>query len=163
MVLVWRRDDNILTVGGKQFMVTNRVRNEIDPDAVRKLHDPNEVRKSVVKGQWGPAYMPRKFPRGTWNILEIEETHVPDFAPIKIKTDAHQLVHAWALDNKGGYDHELPDLIDDSGYHLHWCQGSRSTLGCGRVGLDTDEQVRELAQIIKGAWLLKDIVQLQVI
>jgi hypothetical protein len=163
MILTWHRDDNILIVGNRTFTVTNRVRNEIDPDAVRKLHDPSEVRKSVINGQWGPAYMPRKFPLGTWNILEIEETSVPDFAPIKIKTDAHQKVHAWALDANGGYDHELPDLIDDSGYHLHWCQGSRATLGCGRVGTDSDEQVRELAQIIKGAWLLKDTVQLQVL
>lgn len=163
MTLVWLRDDNLLIVGSKRFTVTNRVRNEIDPDAVRNLHDPAEVRKAVVNGQWGPPYMPRKFPKGIWNVTEIEETTVPDFAPLKIKTNAHQLVHAWALDAKGGYDHELPDLIDDSGYYLHWCQGSRSTLGCGRVGINNDEQVRELAEIIRGAWLLKEDVQLKVV
>jgi len=107
--------------------------------------------------------MPRKFPRGLWRIVAIEDANVPDFAPIKIRTNAHQLVHAWALDAAGGYDHELPDLVDDWGYHLHWCAGSRSTLGCGRVGLDTDEQVRALAAIIRPALARGESVELNVI
>lgn len=149
MTLYWTRDAGKLKVdAGPSFVVTNRVRNEIDPAAVRRLHDKTEVRRSIVNGQWGPPYMPRKFPLGEWEIIGIEYTSSPDFAPIKIKTNAHQLVHAWALDANGGYDHELPDTIDDSGYHLHWCEGSSATLGCGRVGTNTDEQVKALAAIL---------------
>ena len=147
MKLLWDRDKAILTVGEAEFLVTNRVRNEIDPVAVRRLHDPSEVRRAVVNGQWGPPYMPRKFPKGTWRVLEVVDIADPtsDFWPIKIKTDAHQPVQVWALDAAGGYDHPIDKWVDDSGYHLHWCKGSISTLGCGRVGKDDDSQIQYLA------------------
>lgn len=163
MILTWDRDACDLEVGGEHFTVTNRVRNEIDPYAVRSLHNPLEVRRSIVDGQWGPPYMPRKFPKGQWRILAVEDTHDPEFAPIKIKTDAHQLVQIWELDDKGGYDHGAGVYVDDSGYHLHWSAISASTLGCGRVGTNDDIQVRALAHIIRGAMALHEVVFLKVV
>lgn len=163
MILTWDRDASDLEIGGEHFTVTNRVRNEIDPGAVRRLHDPSEVRRAIVNGQWGPPYMPRKFPKGQWRVLAVEDTHDPEFAPIKIRTDAHQLVQIWELDDKGGYDHPIDRLVDDSGYHLHWSAISKSTLGCGRVGLDDDTQVRALAHIIRGAMALHEAVFLKVV
>lgn len=163
MRLSWIRDSGELTADGRRFVVTNRVRNEIDPLAIRRLHDPGEVRRAVVDGQWGPPYMPRRFPLGTWRILAVEDTSAQEFTPIKIRTDAHQPVHVWALDADGGYDHETPEIIEDSGYHLHWARDSRSTLGCGRVGTDTAEQVRELARIIRTAMARGERVELEVV
>lgn len=153
MLWTWDRNAGKLEAGGKLFTCTNRVRNEIDPSAVRRLHDPAEVRYAIVNGQKGPPYMPRKFPRGMWNIIGIEliADYHSDFWPIKIRTNAHQMVHTWALDVKGGYDHPLPDVVDDGGYHFHWDRWSRSTLGCGRVGIDDDSQIRDLAKVYQQA------------
>lgn len=153
MLWTWDRDAGSLEAGGKLFTCTNRVRNEIDPSAVRKLHDSAEVRYSIVNGLQGPPYMPRKFPRGMWTVtgfIFIDDYH-SDFWPIKITTDAHQLVHIWALDAKGGYDYPLPDVVDDSGYHFHWDRWSRATLGCGRVGDNDDSQIRELLKVYQRA------------
>ena len=165
MILTWDRDASDLEVGGEHFIVTNRVRNEIDPGAVRRLHDPSEVRRCIVNGQWGPPYMPRKFPKGECRVTDIEiiTDRSSDFWPVKIKTNAHQLVQIWELDANGGYDHPIDKLIDDSGYHLHWCEKSISTLGCGRVGTNDDTQVRALAHIIRGAMALHEVVHLKVV
>lgn len=163
MRIVWDRDAGVATVGDRRFDITNRVRNEIDPTAVRRLHDPTEVRRAIVNGEWADPYMPRKFPKGEWWIIGVEDTDVPDFAPIKIRTNAHQLVRAWALDANGGYDHPIDKLIDDSGYHLHWSALSRSTLGCGRVGRNDDSQIRDLAALVRAAFSLKETVILEVV
>jgi hypothetical protein len=115
------------------FTVTCNVRNELNYR--RALHDPKEVVTTVHFPDLvrGPAYMPRVFPRGVWNITGIERTNDPTFAPVKIKTDAHQLVNLWALDSKGGYDHKLDATADDGGYWLHYSANSSTTLGCGRI------------------------------
>ena len=159
MIVTWRRDDEVLEIDGEKFVVTNKVRNELNK--LRKLHDPKEVVRAIVNGQYGSSYMPRQFPRGIWNITEIEYTKVRDFAPIKIKTDAHQKVQTWALDKLGGYDHPLDIFVDDSGYYLHWAQFSRTTLGCGRV--ETENEVRRLAELIKPALDRKESVILEVV
>lgn len=161
MKIIWNRDANLLVADGKNFYVTNVVRNELNK--WRKLHTPSEVVKAVVNGTWGPPYMPRQFPFGTWKILAVEETSSPEFAPIKIRTDAHQIVHVWALDKNGGYDHETGVTVNDSGYHLHWSKGSHTTLGCGRVGKEDDSTVRELAAIIKTALNKKEEIILEVV
>jgi hypothetical protein len=149
-MITYRRDENDIEVNEKHFFTTNEVRNEIDPNPInrRRLHDPSEIVKSVVNGSWGPAYMPRKFPKGIWTITAIVPTTESVFSPIKIETDAHQTVETWALDANGGYDHADGGHVEDSGYYLHWSQGSRTTHGCGRVGTDTDEQIRALASVV---------------
>ena len=161
MRAVWKRDENVLELNGEQFTVTNRVRNELD--GTRKLHNPKEVVRAIVNGVYSSPYMPRQFPKGAWNITEIEYTKARDFAPIKIKTDAHQKVETWALDKSGGYDHPLGIFVDDSGYYLHWSEFSRTTLGCGRVGTDMDKEIRRLAELIKPALDRKESVILEVI
>ena len=147
MNLLWQQDKDILIVNDIPFLVTNKIRNELNGQ--RKLHDPKEVVKAIVRGTYAGPYMPRPFPKGKWNITQIEYTNDPEFAPVKIKTDAHQLVQLWALDDKGGYDHGLTVLVDDSGYYLHWSEFSHTTLGCGRVGNNTSRQVIALAYIIE--------------
>jgi hypothetical protein len=150
MTIIYKRDENDLEANSQHFTVTNEVRNEIDPNPInrRRLHDFSEVVKSVVNGQWGKPYMPRKFPKGTWTITAIVPTTEAVFAPVKIETDAHQMVETWALDANGGYDHADGGHVEDSGYYLHWSEGSRTTHGCGRVGTDTDIQIRALANVV---------------
>lgn len=163
MKIVWNRDENRLETGGIVFTVTNNVRNEIDPANVRRLHDPREVRRAIVNGRWADPYMPRKFPKGSWLIESVEDTTDPEFAPVKIKTNAHQMVETWTLDKAGGYDRPSGKKVDDSGYHLHWSTGSRTTLGCGRVGTDSPKQVLKLAKMIRAAMEAGESVTLEVI
>ena len=147
MTILWNRDTGIAICGDKQFTITSDVRNELN--GRRSLGNPKEVVRAIVKGQWGPPYMPRPFPLGKWRVTGIEKTDVPEFAPIKIKTDAWQMAQVWELDKDGGYSHSTDEYVRDEGYYLHWSQGSKTTLGCGRVGLDTDKEVRALALLIQ--------------
>lgn len=163
MKVVWNRDESDLYCSGIHFFVTNKVRNEIDPLHKRRLHDPMEVVLAIKNGQYSDPYMPRKFPKGIWNITGIENTTAIDFAPIKIKTNAHQMVETWVLDDKKGYDKPSGKFVDDSGYHLHWSKNSITTLGCGRVGTDTDKQIKKLAGLIKQAFDKGEVVTLEVI
>ncbi len=163
MKIIWIRDENRLETGGIVFTVTNNVRNEIDPLNVRRLHDPAEVRRAVVNGQWADPYMPRKFPKGTWKITAVEDTEDPEFAPVKIRTNAHQMVMTWLLDVAGGYSKPSGKQVNDSGYHLHWSRNSRTTLGCGRVGTDSPKQVLKLAKMIRSAMSGGETVTLEVI
>lgn len=163
MRIIWERDKDRMETGGVVFTVTNKVRNEIDPLHVRRLHDQSEVRRAVVNGAWSDPYMPRKFPKGTWQIMSVEDTNEADFAPVKIRTNAHQMVETWQLDSKGGYNKPSGKFVNDSGYHLHWCAGSRTTLGCGRVGTDSPKQVIKLAKMIRTAMEAGEMVILEVI
>jgi hypothetical protein len=64
---------------------------------------------------------------------------------------------------EGGYDHPTGEFVEDGGYHLHWAEYSRTTLGCGRVGGDTDEQARLLAGMVQEALDAGDVVTLEVV
>ena len=161
MKITWHRDLGTLYAAGEKFHVDCDVRNELN--GRRKLHDKKEVVHAVVNGRWGPPYMPRKFPKGIWSITGINDTTAPEFAPIKITTNARQELSVWALDASGGYDHETPVRVIDSGYHLHWSANSKTTLGCGRVGTDTDAEVRNLAFILRMALKNGESILLEVL
>ena len=162
MKILWRRNEVIAKyIGGeKEFTITCDVRNELN--ARRRRHDPKEVVNVVnLNGTWGPAYMPRQFPRGTWKITAVEDVDKSkgEYYPYKIRTDAHQMVTTWKLDAKGGYDSAEDRLVDD-GYLLHH-SCFKTTLGCGRIA--TEEQARELAGMIRKALARKEPVELEVI
>jgi hypothetical protein len=151
MRIVWDIEKGKAVFCGKDFIITSDVRNELN--GRRRLHDKREVVNVVTAaGVYGKAYMPRRFPRGLWEVTAIEETDNRVFAPFKIKTNAHQIVDTWALDSSGGYDRKSGGTADDYGYYLHWCAGSKTTLGCGRVGSDTPRQVILLVELIRSAW-----------
>jgi len=146
MKIIWKRDAGDLVYQGIHFNVWCKVRNEIDLMYVRRLHDPKEVIYAIVNGQKTTyPYMPRKFPIGTWEIIGIEASTDPIFAPFKIRTNADQLVETWTLDEKGGYDKPTGKKVLDGGYLLH-CSNSMTTHGCGRV--ETEKQVKKLAGLI---------------
>ena len=151
MKLIWNRDKGEARIeGGQVFRITCDVRNELN--GRRRLHDRDDVVNTVREnGTWGHAYMPRPFPKGTWNITGVEKTAVPVFAPFKIKTNAHQKVELWNLDGHGGYDRASGVFAEDYGYHLHWSERSLTTLGCGRVGANTSSEVAALAALVSEA------------
>ena len=160
MILRFKRSERVLTIDGaeQRFVATNQVRNEVN--GLRRLHEAKEVIRSVVNGQWGPPYMPRQFPLGTWNVLRAEpQRRESDFWPWKIVTDAEQLVKVWALDGKGGYDHETEQTVLDSGYHLHWTPYN-TTHGCIRVGGAYTDEVTTLASVVRDALKAGEKVQL---
>jgi hypothetical protein len=150
MKILWNRDTGRAVCEGEELRITCDVRNELN--GRRRLHEAEEVIRAVVRGEWGPPYMPRQFPKGTWKITALEKTDNPEFAPVKIKTNARQIVEVWKLDKKGGYDRKSRNTIEDEGYHLHWSKPFKTTLGCGRVGYDTPQQVQLLAGLIQKAW-----------
>jgi hypothetical protein len=98
----------------------------------------------------GKPYDVQRFPKGVWTITGIEpvkgdKAQVTD-GPVKIRTDAHQKVKVWVLDQDGDYDHETSEETDDTGYLLHFSQSS-ATWGCGRI--DSAAQAKRLANILK--------------
>jgi hypothetical protein len=107
--------------------------------------------------------MPRPFPKGNWIVLGFEKTSKADFAPVKIKTNAHQKVELWNLDGAGGYDRPSGIYEEDYGYHLHWSEHSKTTLGCGRVGEDSDREVLALLELLQAAWREHETVFLEVV
>jgi hypothetical protein len=159
--ITWNRDKGTAVAEGVEFVITNDIRNELN--GRRRLHDPKEVVKAVLYGEYGPPYMPRPFPLGAWKITGIVPSDDQNYAPLKILTDAHQLVDVWALDDRGGYDHPTRERVNDGGYWLHWCGISKTTLGCGRVGTDTDEQVKLLAGMIRKAIEKAEPIVLEVV
>jgi hypothetical protein len=161
MKIVWETGKGVARFCGKEFYIACDVRNELN--GKRRLHDKKEVVNVITaSGKYGQPYMPRRFPRGLWEITAVEETAQPVFAPLKIKTNAHQSVDTWLLDSSGGYDRKSGGVADDYGYYLHWCKGSNTTLGCGRVGFDTPYQITFLAELIRAAWNEGETVFLEV-
>lgn len=146
MTITYKRDENKLIFGSKVFVVTNNVRNEIDPKNVRRTGVASEVRYTVNADRSpGRPYMPRKFPKGTWEITAVEyqkdaKFDAHDYGIVRIRTNAHQQVQLWSLDVNGGYDKPLNEFVDDFGYLFHYSESS-TTLGCGR----NDSQANALA------------------
>lgn len=135
MQLLWRRDAGILTAGGQTYQLTSVVRNELNGS--RPLGDPRQVIRSTLRDRAvGPPIMPRPFPRGTCRIIGVEMVaeEKSDFYPLKILTDATQILPIWELDAAGGYLRATPRQVIDYGYWLHAIPWSRTTHGCGKIG-----------------------------
>lgn len=122
------------------------VRNEINDE--RELHNPDEVIYTFPKSRYDKSlpYMPRPFPKGTWKITGYEYTAQKYLEPIKIFTNATQLVPIWLLDDQGGYSVSAGDVQFDFGYWFHFWSG-RTTTGCGR--LDEIIDIENLLAVIK--------------
>lgn len=161
MNIIWNRDGKKAACGDNEFDIASEVRNELN--GRRALHSAGEVVRTITKERTqGEPYMPRPFPKGTWEITGIEITSNPIFAPVKIRTDAHQQVEVWILDAAGGYEKQSGKFIEDYGYHLHWSKDSKTTLGCGRVGRDSYAQALKLAGLIQEAFDKNEKVFLEV-
>src|SRR5579872_1908047 len=106
LTLVWKRTNPLLYIfkgdadentdvstAVLSVPVFNVVRNEIDPDHPRPLHDPSDVVTTEPEGDAiAHPFMPRYFPTGTWRLWTIlaHAKEEPYLYPFFISTDAWQ-------------------------------------------------------------------------
>lgn len=160
MKAVYNIEERTLTLGGIVFKVNNFVRTH--DDGTRSLDKPSDVIYPIVNGQYDykRPVMPAHFPKGKWHITSTEYTEDPTFAPVKIKTDAHQMLKVWTLEKDGTYGKETEEMVDDSGYYFH-ASWSRTSLGCGI--LETKKAALKLAKLCEACLQKGEAVDLEVI
>lgn len=110
----------------------SQVRNEINK------HRPTDGQPDVFytqnkDGSRGKPSMPRSFPVGKWEIIGVQDTDEPYLKPVKIMTNAHQMLDIWELDENGFYLRPTGQMVDDWGYRIHYFNGSGTSLGCAMV------------------------------
>jgi hypothetical protein len=123
--------ENTLYVGNKKYTADCTVRNEIN--GWRQKH---ELVKSMPINEPSKPCYPRKFPTGLWKIMEPVKTDDPEFAPVKIPTDAARRILTWNA-NADGYTTMTGKSQIDNYYHLHYSQ-YKTTLGCIRLNSSSD-------------------------
>jgi hypothetical protein len=138
------------------FPVSNRIRTVRDgtreaPEVVRSIPD-------------NLPYDPRPFPKGLWHITGLDWQKEKGFdprtyGPVKIRTDAWQLVNVWELDGDGDYLRETERRVKDTCYWLHYSVFN-TTLGC--IRLASPEDAVSAANIIARA-LDREPVELEVV
>lgn len=132
-----------LHASGKVFQATCRVRNEIN--GRRRIDE--VVRTYPIAGQRLP-YFPRKFPTGMWKVKSPIWTTDPEYAPVKIPTDAFRRVAIWDVEN-GKYTNLSGDHQTDAFYHMHFARDSRTTIGC--IRLSSSDDAVEIARAVEAA------------
>ncbi len=147
----------VLTLDGAQFSISNKVRSL--REGTRASY---EVIRSIPDNM---PYDPRPFPKGLWNITGVEWQREKGFdmntyGPVKIRTDAWQMVNVWRLDTNGDYHDETKWRTKDMGYLLHY-SASGTTLGCIRLASPQDAET--IARIIHRLLEQNETVQLEVI
>ena len=155
MVITFNGDSLIVTYEGETIlnMIADCVvRNEIN--GWRKFH---EVVKTYPHRL---PYMPRRIPSGLHKITAVEWTKNPEYAPVKIRTDASRKVFVWELDRLGNYSHQTDQTTLDIGYLIHYTE-SKTTHGCIRA--NSKKLVSRLATIIECRLKAKEDVFLEVI
>jgi hypothetical protein len=145
-----------LALPGAEYPISNRLRTL--RDGTRKAY---EVVRTIPGGL---PYDPQPFPKGLWKITGIEWQKEKGFdyrtyGPVKIRTDAWQMVKTWYLDNDGDYLRETGSESWDSAYLLHYTVFN-TTLGC--IRLASPEDATAVANIIAGA-LDREPVELEVV
>lgn len=172
------------TAGGKTniLFVIKASNNQKDrqwPSKTGTQYDSTKADPSNVYG----AYIPGKFPKGTWNIKSFEEVNDTEFGPYKIRTDAYRYVEAWNYEfdediNKKVWKKRLDEdgnviKIKDENLLIHgggWSEsiidnqkGSNkytdTTLGCIRISnLDVYLIVKTLQKYLE----MKELIELKV-
>lgn len=145
--------ENTLKIDSFMFSISNLVRNELN--GWRKK---DQVIRSIPHNK--PVY-PRQFPKGSWKIYGVQYTNDPVFAPVKILTDAFQVLPVWTLDEDGNYGEKTIELTRDSAYWFHYSKNSKTTLGCIRENSPTD--ALKIAELIENELKIVDSIDLEVI
>jgi len=122
----------------------------------------DEVVRSIPGNE---PYDPCPFPKGLWNITGVEWQKDKGFdpntyGPVKIRTDAWQMVNVWRLDDDGDYLRETERRVRDGGYLLHYST-SQTTLGC--IRLASPEDAKMIGNIIVEILGRGEAVELEVI
>ena len=149
-----------LTTGGIVFKVNNIVRS--NKDGTRSLDKKSDVIYPIVNGEYDykRPVMPGHFPKGKWNITGLQYTDDETFAPVKIKTNAHQLLKVWTIDPDGSYGKETDETVDDYGYYFH-ASWSRTSVGCGIM--DSKKSALKLAKMCEAALAKGETILLEVV
>jgi hypothetical protein len=147
----------LLSVQNELFQVSNRIRSL----------------ENGLRGSWEVArtipgnfpYDPHPFPKGLWNItgvdwLEDSGLTARTYGPVKIKTDAWQMVPVWELDEEGDYLRQMEMAVRDTCYWLHYSEFS-STLGCIRLSSPGD--AIKIANLAEAAFRSGEQVLLEVL
>jgi hypothetical protein len=163
VTILYSRDGNILSYGGKEIDVVCDVRNELNGRRIlteKPAYTEDEDGKENGEGGSRP-YMPRRFPVGTWLVTGIhpkDPDTQPYLAPFFIATNARRQVNVWTVED-GHYGHETDELVWDYGYGLH-CSTSRTSWGCGIIIHKYD--LADLVAYIRSA-MKRDTVELAVV
>jgi hypothetical protein len=155
MKIIASLDAGKLTLPGAEYSVSNNIRTL--RDGTRKAY---EVVRSIPDNL---PYDPRPFPKGLWRITGLDWQKEKKFdyrtyGPVKIRTDAWQMVNAWQIDVDGDYRRETDRRVKDICYWLHY-SAFKTTLGC--IRLDSPEDAVALANTIARA-LDREPVELEV-
>jgi hypothetical protein len=146
-----------LTLNDAEFLISNRV---------RTLRDGTRASYEVIRSLPDDLpYDPMPFPKGTWNVTGMdwqkEKRFDPKtYGPVKIRTDAWQMVNVWELDNDRDYLKETSRQVKDTCYWLHYSE-SGTTLGCIRIA--SPEDAVKIANIIRQALTDCEPVTLEVV
>jgi hypothetical protein len=132
---------------------------------VRTLRDKTRMADEVIRSvPGGRPYDPRPFPAGLWRVTRVvwqQEARfdAATYGPVKILTNAWQMVEVWKLDQYGDYLRETDELVRDEGYWLHYSL-SKTTLGCLR--LNSPQDAIDIAKTIEEALRRGEVVGLEV-
>jgi hypothetical protein len=149
-----------LSINGREFKVSNRVRSFAEG-----TREAWEVINSIPSNL---PYDPQHFPAGLWLITNIirhkvekgkENFKEHTYGPVKIVTNARQNVHVWKLDDNGDYESETSQMVNDTGYLLHYSDSS-TTYGC--VRLASPDDALAIAGMIEPALKADERVTLEV-
>jgi hypothetical protein len=137
MRLVANLKTGILEISGKSYPISNDI---------RTLRHGTRNSFEVVKSIPGSfPYDPQHFPKGLWRVTGVEwqtdergkRFDVATYGPVKIKTDAWQMVNVWELDEEGDYLRCTDVQVKDTCYWLHYSD-FKTTLGCIRLASPLD-------------------------
>jgi hypothetical protein len=134
MKIIANLDTGKLLLPDAVYPVSNRIR------TVR-----NGTRKSYEIVRTIPdnfPYDPQPFPKGLWRVTGLDWQKEKGFdprtyGPVKIRTDAWQLVNVWKVDAEGDYLRETSLQVKDMCYWLHY-SAFNTTLGCIRLASPKD-------------------------
>ncbi len=138
-----------------RYKASCKVRNELNGQ-----RNKDQVVYTVPAVGHPKPYYPRQFPSSIFEILSIEKTDDPEYAPVKIKTNATREVFTWDLNIKGDYWTPTGKTQVDTAYWLHYTD-SNTTLGCIRI--DNKQDAIHLSNIIEPVLDHGDNVYLEVL
>jgi hypothetical protein len=146
-----------LALPAKTYLISNNIRTL--RDGTRKSY---EVVRSIP---YGYPYDPQHFPKGLWSVTGVswqQDKHfdLNTYGPVKIMTDAWQMVEAWELDDEGDYFRGTSRMVKDTCYWIH-ASVFNTTLGCIRLASPAD--AIEIATKVVDAIGQGDVVTLEVV
>ena len=156
IIFTWK---NLIVMNGNieitRYPASCKVRQELNGQRKK-----DQVVYTVPAAGHPKPYYPRQFPSGIFEILSIEKTDDPEYAPVKIKTNAIREVFTWDLNTKGDYWTPTGKTQVDTAYWLHYTDSS-TTLGCIRI--DNKQDAIHLANIIEPVLDHDDNVYLEIL